>query len=41
MEILQLRYFYESAKTGSFARTAEAFMVPTTSVSASVKRPPF
>lgn len=38
MEILQLRYFYESAKTESFARTAEAYMVPTTSVSASVKR---
>lgn len=38
MEILQLRYFYESAKTESFARTADAFMVPTTSVSASVKR---
>lgn len=38
MEILQLRYFYESAKTGSFAKTAEKFQVPATSVSASVKR---
>ena len=38
MEILQLRYFFESAKTESFAKTAEKYMVPTTSVSASVKR---
>ena len=38
MEILQLRYFFESAKTESFARTAEKYMVPTSSVSASVKR---
>ncbi len=38
MDILQLRYFYESAKTESFTKTAEAFQVPTTSVSASVKR---
>lgn len=38
MEILQLRYFYESAKTENFTRTAEKFQVPTTSVSASVKR---
>ncbi len=38
MEILQLRYFYESAKNENFAKTAEKFMVPTTSVSASVKR---
>ncbi len=38
MEILQLRYFYESAKTESFARTAEKYKVPATSVSASVKR---
>lgn len=38
MELLQLRYFYESAKTESFARTAEKYMVPTTSVSASVRR---
>lgn len=38
MEILQLRYFYESAKTENFARTAEKYLVPATSVSASVKR---
>ena len=38
MEILQLRYFFESARTGSFAKTAEHFHVPATSVSASVKR---
>ncbi len=38
MELLQLRYFYESAKSGSFAKTAEKYMVPATSVSASVKR---
>ena len=38
MELLQLRYFYESAKQESFAKTAEKYMVPTTSVSASIKR---
>ena len=38
MEILQLRYFYESAKNESFAKTAQKYMVPTTSVSSSVKR---
>ncbi len=38
MELLQLRYFYESAKSESFAKTAEKYMVPTSSVSASVKR---
>ena len=38
MELLQLRYFYESAQCESFAKTAEKYMVPTTSVSASVKR---
>ena len=38
MEILQLRYFLESARYGSFARTAEKYGVPATSVSASVKR---
>ena len=36
MEFLQLRYFYESAK--SLAKTAEKFMVPASSVSASIKR---
>ena len=38
MEILQLRYFFESAKNESFARTAEKYMVPAASVSASIKR---
>ena len=38
MELLQLKYFFESAKYESFAHTAEKYMVPTTSVSASVKR---
>ncbi len=37
MEILQLRYFFESAKNESFTKTAEKFMVPTSSVSASVR----
>ena len=38
MELLQLRYFYESAESGSFAKTAERHYVPPSSVSASVKR---
>ncbi len=38
MELLQLRYFLESARCESFSKTAEKFMVPPTSVSASVKR---
>ena len=38
MEMLQLRYFYESAKNETFTKTAEKYMVPATSVSASVKR---
>ncbi len=38
MEILQLRYFYESAKYENFAKVAEKFSVPASSVSASVKR---
>lgn len=38
MEILQLRYFLESAENESFAKTAEKYTVPATSVSASVKR---
>ena len=37
MEILQLRYFFESAKSESFTKTAEKFMVPPSSVSASVR----
>ena len=38
MELLQLRYFYESAKNGSFAKTAQDHIVPASSVSASIKR---
>ena len=38
MEMLQLRYFFDSAKTENFAKTAEKYLVPTTSVSAAVKR---
>lgn len=38
MELLQLRYFLESAKTGSFAKAAEKYMVPASSVSASIRR---
>ena len=38
MELLQLRYFLESAKNENFAKTAEKYMVPASSVSASVKR---
>ena len=37
MEMLQLRYFYESARLGSFAKTAEKYMVPASSVSITVK----
>lgn len=38
MELLQLRYFYESAQSESFTRTAEKYMIPVSSVSASVRR---
>ena len=38
MDLLQLRYFIESAKTESFTKTAQKYTVPTSSVSASVKR---
>lgn len=38
MELLQLRYFFDSAKTENFSRTAEKYMVPPSSVSAAVKR---
>ena len=38
MELLQLRYFMESAQRGSFAATAEQYLVPATSVSAAVRR---
>lgn len=38
MDLLQLRYFYDSAQNENFSRTAETYMVPTSSVSAAVKR---
>ena len=38
MEILQLRYFYESAKSQNFTETAKKYMVPVSAVSSSVKR---
>lgn len=38
MEILQLRYFYESAKCENFAKVAEKYLVPATAVSSSIKR---
>ena len=38
MDLLQLRYFVESAKNESFTKTARKHMVPTSSVSASIKR---
>lgn len=38
MELLQLRYFYDSANFGSLAKTAKKYMVPASSVSASIKR---
>lgn len=38
MEILQLRYFYETAMAESIAKTAQKHMVPASSVSASIKR---
>lgn len=38
MELLQLRYFYESSKNENFTKTAEKYQVPVTSVSASIKR---
>ncbi|MBR2322488.1 MAG: LysR family transcriptional regulator [Clostridia bacterium] len=38
MELLQLRYFLETSKNQSFTKTAEKYGVPTTSVSASIKR---
>jgi len=38
MEILQMRYFYETAQNENIAKTAEHFKVPASSVSASIKR---
>ena len=38
MDLLQLRYFYDSAQSENFSKTAEKYMVPPSSVSAAVKR---
>ncbi len=38
MELLQLTYFVESAKSENFSHTAEKFFVPVSSVSASVRK---
>lgn len=38
MDLLQLRYFYDSANYLSISRTAEKYGVPSTSVSASIRR---
>ncbi len=38
MDILQLRYFYDSANYVSISKTAEKYKVPSTSVSASIRR---
>lgn len=38
MDLLQLRYFYDSANFLSISKTAEKYKVPSTSVSASIRR---
>ena len=38
MELLQLRYYYESARNENFTKAAEKYQVPISSVSASVRR---
>lgn len=38
MEILQLRYFYESAKSQNFTETAKKYLVPVSAVSSSIRR---
>lgn len=38
MDLLQLRYFYDSSQSENFSKTAEKYMVPPSSVSAAVKR---
>jgi len=38
MDLLQLRYFYDSANYMSISKTAEKYQVPPTSVSASIRR---
>ena len=38
MELLQLKYFSHAAKTENFSRTAQNFMVPTSGISASIRK---
>lgn len=38
MELLQLRYFYDTARYSSIAKTAEKYVVPASSVSAAIRR---
>lgn len=38
MELLQLRYFYDTARYGSIKKTADKYMVPASSVSAAIRR---
>ncbi len=38
MELLQLKYFCDAARTENFSRTAESFMVPASNISQSIKR---
>ncbi len=38
MELLQLKYFCDAAKTQNFSKTARKFLVPTSNISQSVKR---
>lgn len=38
MELLQLRYFYDTARYGSIVKTAEKYEVPASSVSAAIRR---
>ncbi len=38
MELLQLKYFCDSAQTENFSKTAEKYLVPTSNISQSIKR---
>ena len=38
MDVLQLKYFYETAKSESVTKTAQKYLVPPSSVSATIKR---
>lgn len=38
MELLQLRYFFDAARSQNFTKTAQKYYVPTSSVSQSIKR---